>query len=93
MLQFLNNLWRLFIFCNYIETDHFKLDLLKRFETLDETMDLLKMFLNMDRLKEDHNDRDFKRFILSGILDQMEKCSKIREASYKWSTIKYIINS
>ena len=30
MLQFLNNLWWTFIFSNYIEIDHFKLDLLKR---------------------------------------------------------------
>ena len=34
MLQFLDNLWRLFIFSNYIwEIDHFTLDLLRRFDT------------------------------------------------------------
>ena len=34
MLQFLDNLWRLFIFSNYIlEIDHFKSDLLRRFDT------------------------------------------------------------
>ena len=34
MLQFLDNLWRLFIFSNYVgEIDHFTLDLLKRSDT------------------------------------------------------------
>ena len=33
ILQFLNNLWRPFIFSKYIEIDHFKLNLLKRYDT------------------------------------------------------------
>ena len=39
MLQFLGNLWWLFIFSNYIvEVDHFKMDLLKRIDTLRSTL-------------------------------------------------------
>ena len=34
VLQFLDNLWQLFIFSNYLsEIDHFKLGLLKRSDT------------------------------------------------------------
>ena len=43
----------------------------------------------MDILKDDHNERKFKRLIIGGILDQLERSFKTREASYKWSTIKH----
>ena len=43
----------------------------------------------MDRPKEDHNKREIKRLVIGGMLDQMKKSSKTREASYKWSTVKY----
>ena len=47
-------------------------------------------FLIADHPKEDHNEQEFKRLIIGGILDQLEKSSKTREASYKWSRIKYV---
>ena len=47
----------------------------------------------MDHPKEDLNEREFKRLIISGILDQLEMFSKTREASYKWFTIINIIAS
>ena len=47
----------------------------------------------MDHPKEDLNEREFKRLIISGILDQLEMFSKTREASYKWFTIINIIPS
>ena len=46
-------------------------------------------FVIADHPKEDHNEREFKRLIIGGILDQLEKSSKTREASYKWSRVKY----
>ena len=46
-------------------------------------------FLIVEHPVEDHNERQFKRLILGGTLDQLENSSKSREASYKWSTIKY----
>ena len=46
----------------------------------------------MDHLKEDHNEREFKHLIIGGILDLLEKSSKTREASYKWSTILSILD-
>ena len=44
----------------------------------------------MDYPKEDHSERDFKRLIIGGILDQLQKSSKARKTSHKWSTIKII---
>ena len=53
VLQFLDNLWRLFIFSNYIEEiNHFTLDLLKRSNIQCWNFE---MFLFVDHLKEDHN--------------------------------------
>ena len=46
----------------------------------------------MDHPKEDHNERDFKHLIIGGILDLLEKSSKTREASYKWSTALLILD-
>ena len=43
----------------------------------------------MDNLKEDHNKREFKRFVIGGILDLVRKSSKTREALYKLSTIEH----
>ena len=40
----------------------------------------------MDHPKEDHNEREFKHLIIGGILDLLEKFSKTRKGSYKWST-------
>ena len=83
-IQFLNNLWRLFIFSNYIEVEHFKLDLLKRYDA-----GASENFLIVNHPKEDHNEHQFKRSIIDGILDQLGKSSKTKEASCKWSTIQY----
>ena len=46
----------------------------------------------MDHPKEDHNEREFKHLIIGGILDLLEKSSKIREASYKWFTTLSILD-
>ena len=79
MLQFLNNLWQLFILSNYIrEIDHFMLDFLKRFDTYHP--------------KEDHNERDFKHLIIGGILGLLENSSKIRGAPYKWFTTLSVLD-
>ena len=51
-------------------------------------LDLLKNFPIVDYLKEDHNEQEFKRLLIGGILDELET-SKTREASYKWSPFKY----
>ena len=48
-----------------------------------------KKFFIVDHPKEDHNEQEFKCWIKYGILDLLKKSSKIREASYKWATIKY----
>ena len=52
-------------------------------------MKIFENFLIVDHPKEEHNERGFKRLIIGGILEQLEKSSKTRKASYKWSTIKY----
>ena len=52
-------------------------------------MKIFENFLIVDHPKEQHNERGFKRLIIGGILEQLEKSSKTRKASYKWSTIKY----
>ena len=62
MLQFLNNLWQLFIFSNNIEIGHFKLDLLKRSEN----------FLIVDHPKEDHNKWEFKHLFIGRLLALIE---------------------
>ena len=54
MLQFLNNLWRLFIFSNYTEIDYVKLDLLKMSDTANAGPS--ENFLIVDHPKEDHNE-------------------------------------
>ena len=87
MLQFLNNLWRLFIFSNYTEIDYVKLDLLKMSDTANAGPS--ENFLIVDHPKEDHNEWEFKRLIIGRTLNQLEKSCKTREVSYKWSTIKY----
>ena len=46
----------------------------------------------MDNLKEDHNEREFKILIIGGILDLLEKFSKTRKGSYKWSTTLSILD-
>ena len=46
-------------------------------------------FLILDHPKEDHNEQEFKRLIINGILDQLDKSLKTREASYKLSITKY----
>ena len=46
----------------------------------------------MDHPKEDHNEGEFKHLIISGILDLIEKSSKTREASHKWSTTLLILD-
>ena len=43
----------------------------------------------LDHPKEDHNEQEFKRLIINGILDQLDKSLKTREASYKLSITKY----
>ena len=71
-VQVLDNFRQLFIFSNYIgEIDHFTLDLLKRSDTYRRTF--LKKFFIVDHPKEDYNEREFKRLIIGGILDQLEK--------------------
>ena len=73
-----------FHFSNYIQIDHFKLDLLKNVRQL--TLDLLNIFsLWTIRKKTAMNES----LTIGGILDQLEQSSKTREASFKWSTIKY----
>ena len=52
-------------------------------------MKIFENFLIVDHPKEEHNERGFKRLIIGGILEQLEKSSKTRKVSYKWSTIKY----
>ena len=42
--------------------------------------------------KEDHNEREFKHLIIVGILELLEKSSKTREASYKWSRTLSILD-
>ena len=83
MLQFLNNLGQPFVFFNYIEIDHFKLTFWKG-----SIINAVPSKI-VDHPKEDHNEQEFKCLIIGGILDQLEKSSKTREASYKCSTIKY----
>ena len=46
-------------------------------------------FLIVKHPRKDHSERGFKRLIVGGILDQQERSSKTREASFKWSTVKY----
>ena len=46
----------------------------------------------MDHPKEDHNEREFKHLIIGRILDLLEKYSKTREASNKWSTTLSILD-
>ena len=82
MLQCLNNLWWLFIFSNYIEMDHFKLDLLKRYLTI-LNAGPSENFLIVEHPKEDHNEQEFNRSVIGGILDQLKKSYKTREASCK----------
>ena len=43
----------------------------------------------MDHPKEEYHEEKLKHLIIGGILDQLEKSSKTREASYKSSTTKY----
>ena len=45
----------------------------------------------MNYPKKDHNEREFKHLIMGGMLDLLEKFSKTREASYKWSTTLSIL--
>ena len=79
MLQFLDNLWRLFIFSSYIgEIDHFTLDLTKG---PIRNVGPSEKFLFVEHPKENHNEREFKRQIIGEILDQPRKSSKTREAS------------
>ena len=71
MLQFLDNLWRLFIFSDCIrEIDHFTLDFLKRSSNNGGPSE---KFLIVDHPKEDHNEREFKHLIIDGILDLLEQ--------------------
>ena len=70
MLQFLDNLWRLFIFSNYKrKIGHFTLDLVKRSDTSEK-------FLIVDHSKEDHSEREFKCQAIGGILELPKKSSK-----------------
>ena len=46
----------------------------------------------MDHPKEDHNERELKHLIIDEILNLLEKSSKIREASYKWSTTLSVLD-
>ena len=48
-----------------------------------------EIFLIVYNPNEDYSEQEFKCLIIGGILDQLEKSSKTREASYKWSTVKY----
>ena len=67
-----------FHFSNYIrEIDHFTLDLLKR-----SNAGLSEKFLIVDHSKENHNEREFNRQIIGGILDLLKK----KKHLYKWST-------
>ena len=75
MLQFLDSLWRFFIFSNYKgKIGHFTLDLVKRSDTSEK-------FLIVDHSKEDHSEREFKCQAIGGILELPKKSSKTREAS------------
>ena len=71
MLQILDNFRQLRIFSNYIgEIHHFTLDLWKGPVLIAGSSE---EFLIVDHLKEDHKEREFKRLIIGGILDQLEK--------------------
>ena len=48
-----------------------------------------EIFLIVYNPNEDYSEQEFKCLITGGILDQLEMSSKTREASYKWSTVKY----
>ena len=79
-----------FHFFNYIrETDHFTMDLLKS-PILNAGPS--EKSLIVDHLKEDHNKREFKHLIIGRTLDLLEKSSKPREASYKWSPTLSILD-
>ena len=45
----------------------------------------------MDHPEEEHSEREFKHLIIGGILGLLEKSSKTREASHKWSTTLSIL--
>ena len=68
MLQFLDNLWRLFVFSNYLEEiDHFALHLLKKSVILKARVSEKLLFV--DHPKEEHNEREFKPLIIGKIMN------------------------
>ena len=52
---------------------------------------LSEKFLVAEYLKEDPNYQDFKRYIISRILDLLKKYSKTREAFIKFNMIASIV--
>ena len=81
MIQFLDNLWRLFIFSKYIGkqiTSCWTVWEGPIFHAIPS-----EKFLFVDYLKEDLKEREFKPYILGGIPDLLKKSSKTREASIK----------
>ena len=72
MLHVLDILLQLFFPSNYIgEKDQMALDLLKRSNTYHWTF---------RRVSKGDNEKEFKRYILGGILDLQKKPCKIRES-------------
>ena len=80
MLQFLDNLWQVFIFSN---------DIREKGLTLNAGPS--EKFLIVDHPKEGHNEWEFKHLIIGRILDLLEESSITREGSYKWSTTLSIL--
>ena len=83
ILQFLDKLWRVFIFSNYIrETNYCTLNLLKKGPICNAGPS--EKFLIVDHPKEDDNEREFNHLIKGISLDLLERSSKTTEASNKW---------
>ena len=71
-LEVLNNLRQLFFFSSYKWKRSFHVG-------PSEKVRYLSLELIVDHPKEDHHEKEFKRYIIGGILDQKKSC-KIREA-------------
>ena len=76
--QFLDNLRRVFIFSNYIMEIHHRIGPFEKVQLL--MPDFLKSFSLWTIRKKEHNEREFKRQIIYGILGLLKKSSKTREA-------------
>ena len=81
MLEFLNNLWWPFIFLELHRNRSLQVGPSEKVRHLKPRSS--ENFLIVDHPQEDHNEQEFKRLIIGGILDQMESSSKTREISSK----------